>query len=162
MLNIAVRHNHQHCIDEALSLARELCHQRQLKFTRIRELVLATVWKNHQPIGAYSILAEVAKYSSSRPAPPTIYRALDFLLENGLIHRISSLNAFVGCNDPSHMHQSHFLICRHCQLAIELPADILKPAISHAALGQNFTVEDTSVEVLGSCAKCSEVQRHDQ
>ncbi len=154
MHDLSHQHNHQHCIDDALLRARELCQQRNLKFTRIRELVLATVWANHQPVGAYTILEELAKESIRRPAPPTVYRALDFLLDNGLVHRIASLNAFVGCSDPGDAHQGHFLICRQCQIATELDAKLINPAIAAAAAQQAFTVETASVEVVGYCAQC--------
>jgi Fur family zinc uptake transcriptional regulator len=157
MHNIAEQHNHQRCIDDAMTRARELCQHRQVKFTRIREQVLACVWANHQPVGAYTILEELAKDSSRRPAPPTVYRALDFLLDNGLVHRIASLNAFVGCKDPSHHHQGHFLICRQCRNATELDTDIINTAIKTAAKQHGFTVEAPCVEVVGCCAHCQEV-----
>jgi Fur family zinc uptake transcriptional regulator len=161
MHNINPQHNHQHCIDEALLRARDLCQQRQLKFTTIRELVLTTVWSSHKPIGAYTILEELAKEGLRRPAPPTVYRALDFLLDNGLVHRIASLNAFVGCNEPGHAHQGHFLICRHCQVALELDTQLIYPAISDAAKQQNFAVDTASLEVVGCCARCSEAISND-
>lgn len=160
MHNINTQHDHQHCIDEALHSARELCQQRQLKFTKIREQVLVTIWASHKPVGAYAILEELAKEALRRPAPPTVYRALDFLLDNGLIHRISSLNAFVGCNEPAHTHQGHFLICRHCQVAIELDTQLIYPAISAAAGQQSFEVDTASLEVVGSCAHCVEARHH--
>ncbi len=161
MHNINKHHNHQQCIDEALVRARALCQQRQLKFTNIRELVLTTVWASHKPIGAYTILEQLAKEGLRRPAPPTVYRALDFLLDNGLIHRIASLNAFVGCNEPGHAHQGHFLICRHCQVAIELDTQLIYPAISAAAEQQGFAVDTASLEIVGRCAHCGEANTHD-
>ena len=157
MHNILQQHNHQHCIDDALTRARELCQRRQVKFTRIREQVLACVWANHQPVGAYPILEEIAKDSDRRPAPPTVYRALDFLLENGLVHRIASLNAFVGCKNPNHHHQGHFLICRQCRNAIELDTDVINSAINAAATQHGFAVEAPCVEVVGCCANCQEL-----
>jgi Fur family zinc uptake transcriptional regulator len=155
-----MQHNHQHCIDVALDSARMLCQQRQLKFTKIRERVLVIIWASHKPVGAYAILEELAKETLRHPAPPTVYRALDFLLENGLIHRISSLNAFVGCNEPGHAHQGHFLICRHCQVAIELDTQLIYPAISAAAAQQDFAIDTASLEVVGRCAHCIEANPH--
>jgi Fur family zinc uptake transcriptional regulator len=156
MHNIVEQHNHQRCIDDAISRARELCLRRQIKFTTIREQVLACVWANHQPIGAYTILDKLAKDTDRRPAPPTVYRALDFLVDNGLVHRIASLNAFVGCKDPQHQHQGHFLMCRLCRNVIELDTDIINTAISTVAKQHGFSVETPCVEVVGCCAHCRE------
>ena len=161
MHNFNTQHNHQHCIDEALLRAHELCQLHQIKFTPIREHVLRTVWASHKPIGAYAILEELAKEAIRRPAPPTVYRALDFLLDNGLVHRIASLNAFVGCNEPGHAHQGHFLICRHCQVAIELDTQLIYPAISAAAIQKGFAVDTASLEVIGRCAQCAKDADHD-
>jgi Fur family transcriptional regulator, zinc uptake regulator len=149
-------HNHQQCIDDALNQARTVCATRQQKLTPIREQVLACVWRSHKPVGAYTILEELAKQSSRRPAPPTVYRALDFLLENDLIHRIASLNAFIGCCDPGNGHRGQFLICRQCQETIELTSAKINQAISDAARKAEFTLESQFVEVSGLCARCQE------
>ena len=89
-------HDHQSCIQQALDTAANLCEQRGLNLTPIRRRVLEIVWRSHEPIGAYQILAELAK-ERDKAAPPTVYRALDFLIDAGLVHRIESLNAFGGC-----------------------------------------------------------------
>ncbi len=154
------RHNHQHCIDEAVSHARRLCAERGARLTTIREQVLTLVWANHQPVGAYRLLEALAEQSERRSTPPTVYRALDFLLEQGLIHRIASLNAFVGCADPGHRHSGHFLICKHCNTAIELDAANIDTAINRAAEQRGFSIDSKCVEVVGSCQHCRE-QGHD-
>lgn len=149
-------HNHQHCIDEALQRARQICAARGARLTPIREHVLSLIWENHKPVGAYSLLESLDAQSERRSTPPTVYRALDFLLEQGLVHRIASLNAFVGCADPSHRHSGHFLICRHCNTAIELDAEAIDSAIRQAAEGRGFHAEEQCVEVVGSCQRCQE------
>ncbi|MOA35790.1 Zinc uptake regulation protein [compost metagenome] len=83
-----------------------------------------------------------------------MYRALDFLLENGLVHRISSLNAFIGCNHPEHAHQGQFLICRVCHAAIELEQKSISDAIIASARDVGFIVEGQTVEVVGLCSGC--------
>jgi Fur family zinc uptake transcriptional regulator len=83
-----------------------------------------------------------------------VYRALDFLLENGLVHRIASLNAFTGCNHPTHAHQGQFLICRECRAAIELQHPAISQAIIDAAAEVGFTVEGQTVEIVGLCSGC--------
>ncbi|MCY4125589.1 MAG: transcriptional repressor, partial [Pseudomonas sp.] len=88
--------------------------------------------------------------------PPTVYRALDFLLENGLVHRIASLNAFIGCSHPEHTHQGQFLICRLCHIAIELEQASISDAIVGSARHVGFTVENQTVEVVGVCSNCKD------
>lgn len=151
------RHNHQDCIDEALHRARELCATTGARLTPVREQVLKLIWQSHQPVGAYHLLESLDAQSERRNAPPTIYRALDFLQEQGLVHRIASLNAFIGCADPSHHHPGHFLICKHCNTAIELEAERINSAIETSAMERGFRVEEQCVEVVGCCERC-----HDQ
>ena len=81
---------------------------------------------------------------------------LDFLLENGLVHRIASLNAFVGCSHPEHAHQGQFLICRVCHAATELEQPAISQAIVDGAAGVGFAVESQTVEVVGLCAGCKD------
>jgi Fur family zinc uptake transcriptional regulator len=150
------RHNHDHCIDSALQKAVSICQERRLKLTAIREQVLTIVWQSHRPLGAYAILDELAEQNTRRPAPPTVYRALEFLLEQGLIHRIASLNAYIGCCSPSKAHHSHFLICRHCDSAVELAAEPISRAIKSAANDSGFAVETETVEVIGLCPRCQQ------
>lgn len=157
---VSERHNHQRCIDDALERARALCRQRGARLTPNREQILTLVWANHQPVGAYSLIDALAEQGKGRITPPTVYRALDFLLEQGLIHRIASLNAFIGCADPQHHHQGHFLICRHCKTALELEDDSINQAISHRAQAQGFGIHHQCVEIIGCCQDCQE-QGHD-
>ncbi len=148
--------SHQGCIDHALQAATELCSREGLRLTPIRKRVLELVWQSHQPLGAYEILAQLSAEEGKPSAPPTVYRALDFLLEHGLIHRLASLNAFIGCNRPHQRHQGHFLICRQCKVARELPHDGIDQAVEQAAAALGFQVEQQVVEVSGLCAPCRE------
>jgi Fur family zinc uptake transcriptional regulator len=127
-----------------------------LRLTALRKRVLELVWASHKPLGAYDILGVLSDEDGRRAAPPTVYRALDFLLENGLVHRIASLNAFVGCSHPEHAHQGQFLICRGCHAAIELEQPAISEAIISSAAGVGFAVESQTVEVVGLCAGCRE------
>jgi len=125
-----------------------------VRLTALRKRVLELVWQSHKPLGAYDILAVLSEQDGRRAAPPTVYRALDFLLENGLVHRIASLNAFIGCNHPEHPHQGQFLICRLCHTAIELENAAVSDAIAAAAASVDFQAEAQTVEVVGICAPC--------
>lgn len=147
-------HDHTDCIDDALNAAKELCALRGVRLTDLRLQVLELIWQNHKPLGAYSVMEMLAKVSTRRVAPPTVYRALDFLLEQGLIHRIHALNAFVGCPSPRHSHQTHFLICRACGVAVELNSPRLADIIEEEASMAGFSVESQSVEIMGLCPRC--------
>ncbi|WP_421682918.1 transcriptional repressor [Stutzerimonas urumqiensis] len=147
-------HDHAHCVSHALAEADQLCARQGVRLTALRRRVLELVWQSHKPLGAYDILAILSEQDGRRAAPPTVYRALDFLLENGLVHRIASLNAFIGCNHPEHPHQGQFLICRNCHTAIEMQEPAIRNAIGEAAAQVGFAVEGETVEVVGLCAPC--------
>ncbi len=148
-------HDHNHCIQDALEAARDLCLSRGVRLTDLRLQVLELIWQNHKPLGAYTLMEMLAKASTRRVAPPTVYRALDFLLEQGLIHRINVLNAFIGCPSPGTRHQSYFLICRACNIAIELDEPTLGQQILAVAGEAGFRVETQALEVSGLCANCA-------
>lgn len=147
-------HDHSHCISQALAEAETLCSRQGLRLTALRRRVLELVWQSHKPLGAYDILAVLSEQDGRRAAPPTVYRALDFLLEHGLVHRIASLNAFVGCDHPDHAHQGQFFICRQCHAAIELERSTISDSILDSARSLGFRVEAQTVEVVGLCARC--------
>ena len=155
-LALCSEHGHQSCIEHALSAAAELCRREGLRLTAIRQRVLEHIWQSHQPLGAYEILAQLSAEDGRPAAPPTVYRALDFLLEHGLIHRLASLNAYIGCDRPHQAHQGHFLLCRLCKVARELPHDEIDIAIAQTAAALDFQVEQQVVEVSGVCAPCRE------
>ncbi|WP_207060768.1 Fur family transcriptional regulator [Motiliproteus sp. SC1-56] len=148
-------HDHQHCIDSAVTIAVALCKSRGCRLTPVRKRVLELVWQSHKPLGAYQLLAMLAHEGFS-PAPPTVYRALDFLLEQGLIHRLASLNAFIGCRDPRHNHHGYFLICRICGCALELESERLAGVLQHSADARGFALESETVELFGRCPPCQE------
>ena len=129
------------------------CEQNGAKLTDLRRQVLDLVLQHDGVVKAYQILKDLQQARGSA-APPTVYRALDFLLENGLVHRIASLNAFVGCNHPEHAHQGQFLICRECHAAIELEQKSISDAIIKSAGDVGFRVEGQTVEVVGICSGC--------
>lgn len=147
-------HDHSRCVHTALTEADVLCTRQGLRLTALRRRVLELVWQSHKPLGAYDILAVLSEQDGRRAAPPTVYRALDFLLENGLVHRIASLNAFMGCSHPEHAHQGQFLICRSCHVALELEQASISDAIVSSAKEVGFSVEHQTVEVVGLCANC--------
>ena len=104
-------------------------------------------------MGAYDILAVLGAEGRSA-APPTVYRALEFLQEQGLVHRLSSLNAFMGCGRPGHPGSGQFLICQSCGNAAELNDGGVERAISRSAASQGFSVHGHTVEISGVCPEC--------
>ncbi|PUB91709.1 MAG: Fur family transcriptional regulator, partial [gamma proteobacterium symbiont of Ctena orbiculata] len=95
-----------------------------------------------------------------KAAPPTVYRSLDFLLEHGLIHRINSLNAFVGCDHPGPDHSAQFFICHRCGQAAELDDTKIESAIADHAKRIGFSIERRSIEITGICVHCKGEQRN--
>lgn len=147
------RHDHERCTSNALQDAAALCAQRGARFTPLRQRVLEIVWQARRPVGAYDILKILGEERGSS-APPTVYRALEFLLEHGLLHRLSSLNAFVGCSSPSAPGAHQFLICRQCGSAAELNDKNVERAILKSAESLGFTPERHVVEITGVCPNC--------
>ncbi|NKB19455.1 MAG: transcriptional repressor [Alphaproteobacteria bacterium] len=147
-------HDHGQCVADAISAAETRCAEDGSSFTPLRREVLELVWSSHGPIGAYELL-EKLRDSRRNAAPPTVYRALDFLMEHGLIHRIESLNAYIGCGDPERHHGAQFLICRDCQSVAELDDKAIGRAVTRRADALGFDVEQQTVEVIGQCADCS-------
>ena len=152
------QHNHQSCIDVAVEQAHTLCAAAGVKLTSQRLNVLKLIWQNHKPLGAYTLMSMLESSNGQRVAPPTVYRALDFLLEQGLIHRVHSLNAFIGCTRPGHQHEGNLLICRRCGVAQELESNSLLSALRGAAEEQAFTVDQLMVEIVGLCPNCQTAQ----
>jgi Fur family zinc uptake transcriptional regulator len=150
-------HDHAHCIDSAIATAQRLCEERDVRLTPLRQQVLQLVWQSHKPLGAYAILdllTDQPGAKNRRQAPPTVYRALEFLLEHGLVHRINSLNAFIGCSQPRAQHRSHFLICQQCKSTVEIVDTTLDKAIHKLALNAEFTETGSFVEITGCCSAC--------
>ncbi len=154
MTNAYHPHNHKHCIEEALQEARSLCKDKGARLTPLREKVLELVWQSHSPIGAYDVLAELGRLEERAAQPPTVYRALDFLMEHGLIHRLSSLNAFIGCSHPGEQHNSCFLICEKCRVTQEIEHLGIEASLKDCAQSQGFQIKDSSVELSGLCPNC--------
>ena len=150
-------HDHNHCVSTALQTAEEICRERGQRLTALRRRVLELVWANHRPVGAY-VLLEMLRDEAGRVAPATVYRALDFLQEQGLVHRLASLNAFIGCAFPGAPHAGQFLICTGCQELAELDDPKVTAVLSETADATAFAISHPTVEILGLCLHCRESQ----
>jgi Fur family zinc uptake transcriptional regulator len=147
-------HDHDVCLARSLSAAEKLCSERGLRLTPQRRRVLEVVAAGHAAIGAYEIIDAIAA-DGPRPAPVSVYRALDFLLAQGLVHRVDSLSAFVLCASPGSKHRAQFLICQRCRDIAELRAEAVEAAIAEGAAVVGFRVSSAVVEVFGTCRACS-------
>ena len=148
------RHDHDGCVRRAVSAAEELCTRRQVSLTPLRKRVLEIVWRGHEPIGAYEILAEIGK-AREKVGPPTVYRALEFLQNAGLVHRVDALNAFVGCDHPDEGHAAQFLICSKCHRVTEIEDAGLTRALRERASALGFRFERGAVEIKALCDDCA-------
>lgn len=147
-------HLHNECIHSALANAEMICMKKGLRLTHLRKRVLELVWENHGPVKAYDILDKLG--DKKTPAkPPTVYRSLDFLTENGLVHKLNSLNAYVGCTHPSKKHACYFLICKRCREVKECCNQKLTKAIASTSADNNFKISSITLEIEGLCEHCS-------
>jgi Fur family zinc uptake transcriptional regulator len=147
-------HDHGACVAAALAAAERQCARRGARLTATRRRVLELVWRSHRPVGAYALLAALAE-DGTKAAPPTIYRALDFLLAHGLVHRIERLDAFVGCPRPGEPHAGQFLLCVQCGAVAELDDPAIDRAVVTGAARLGFTVRRQTIEAEGLCPACS-------
>lgn len=147
-------HDHAACISDALTRAETLCAQQGLRLTAIRRRVLELIWDNHRPAKAYDLLHRIGQERGGA-APPTVYRALDFLLEAGLIHKIESLNAFIGCDDGHGASHPKFLICRTCERVAEIPSPDVDTALAREARRAGFVIDHETIEIGGICQACT-------
>lgn len=146
-------HDHDHCVRDALDAAESQCRRRGARLTALRRRVLELVWTSHEPIGAYAMLG-MLRQEGYAAAPPTVYRALDFLLEHGLVHRLERMNAFVGCCRPETPHSAQFLICVQCGRVAELNDAAIDKAVARGAARLGFSVRGQTIEIEGMCADC--------
>jgi len=142
-------------VDETLSRAESSCARAGVRLTQLRREVLGIVASGHEAMGAYEIIDRMGQ-TGDRPAPITVYRALDFLRDHGLIHKIESRNAYVVCTqDHAHAERSALLICDRCGLVIEVDGRDVFAAAEASADKAGFTVSRPVIEVNGVCAQCS-------
>ncbi|WP_299363160.1 transcriptional repressor [uncultured Paracoccus sp.] len=149
-------HDHDLCIAEAMARAQRRCRADGLHLTPVRRRVLEILLEEHRAMGAYEILDRL-RAEGLGSQPPVAYRALDFLMKHGFVHRIETLNAFVACTERPGSADSHvpgFLICRTCRRVIETCVDTGGGRLETAAAGAGFAIEHAIREAAGRCADC--------
>lgn len=138
-----------------LRQAESLCQQRGERLTALRRRVLELVCQKPSPVGAYGLLDELRKERRSA-APPTVYRVLDFLQQQGLIHRLATNNTFMACAHPQLPHAGVFLVCNRCEQVQELHTNAVSHVVGEIAQNQQFQVQQQTVEVSGLCRDCQQ------
>lgn len=147
-------HHHRHDGERFVRAVAEACEARGLRLTPLRLSVLELIAAADKPIKAYDLLDRL-KDERGGAAPPTIYRALDFLLENHFIHKLESINAFVSCHHPDEAHQVPFLICDVCSSAVEVCDPRVAKLLTEQARDYGFKPSAQTLEVHGVCARCT-------
>ena len=153
MTNAFQQHNHSQCSAHALTQAASLCAKQGVRLTPVRQRTLEILLEEHRAMGAYEVLDRLIADGFGKQ-PPVAYRALEFLVDLGLVHRINRLNAFAACAHAGEAHAPTFLICQTCHSIVEIPAPRLQDAINATATECGFRVEFASVEAIGLCPKC--------
>ena len=150
-------HDH-HNVEIRLAEAESLCAALGARLTPLRKEVLELILNASGPMGAYDLLAKIKSDSDRPAAPPTVYRTLDFLLEKGSIHRLTSINAYIPCCHPREGHQAAFLICTTCKNVTEASAQGLLTQLDALAASDQFTAQHSIIEISGICQQCHHKQ----
>lgn len=150
------QHDHTRCAASALASAVEVCAERGVRLTPVRRRALEILLESHKALGAYEILERLSEEGLGSQ-PPVAYRALDFLMSNGFVHKIERLNAYVACTDPSAhdgVAPAAFLICTDCGAVGETVAHDVTASVGATAERAGFAVADAKVEIEGLCPEC--------
>ena len=148
-------HHHDHDAQAFVGAVASACELRGLRLTPLRLRVLELIAGESKPVKAYDLLDRL-KSEHGSAAPPTVYRALDFLLEHRFIHKLESVNAFVGCHHPNEAHQVPFLICDVCAGAVEICDERVSRLLGEQAREHGFKPRAQTLEVHGVCEDCRE------
>ncbi|MBP0481279.1 Fur family transcriptional regulator [Sagittula salina] len=148
-------HDHKACIVDGMGVAEAVCADQGLQLTPVRRRVLEILLSHHRALGAYEVL-DILRAEGLGSQPPVAYRALDFLVKHGFVHRIERLNAFIACSAPTEDHAPTFLICRKCSAIAETPARRAGRALRNTATELGFEVERVAMEAEGVCPACQE------
>jgi Fur family zinc uptake transcriptional regulator len=152
----ALEHDHSRCLEDAMERARKAFDDKGLKLTPLRRAVFGEIASSHRAIGAYEVLDKLAA-RGERLAPISVYRAIDALLEAGIVHRFESRNAFFACHAGHHLRTRHLVLsCDSCGRIAEVDGTKAFAAIDKAAASSGFSPKSAVVEVWGVCADCAE------
>ncbi len=158
-----VQHFSANDVSARLIAAVDHCRQRGVRFTPLRQQIYKLVLQANQPVGAYNLITQLqqsrlldenSEQQTKNVAPPTVYRSLEFLLAEGLIHQLTSINAYVPCCHPRAQHDAAFLICEQCQRVQECSSLPVQGMMSFAEQDVGFLVKRSVIELSGRCRDC--------
>lgn len=147
------KHDHTACIGDMIAVAETYCTENKVQLTPTRRRVLEFLLEQHKALGAYDVLEKLVKEGHGSQ-PPVAYRALDFLVKHGFVHKIEHLNAYIACAHPNEEHSPVFMICRLCGVVAEASSTSTKKLLGQAAQEAGFHIERAVVEAEGLCPKC--------
>ena len=147
------RHDHRRCVANALKEADTYCRDNKLRFTPVRRRTLGILLESRAAVGAYDVLERLSDEGLGSK-PPIAYRALSFLLENGFIHRVERLNAYIACAYPGSIHDPAFLICSDCGSVAEASVSSSAGTLTRTAKESGFHIKHTTIEAEGQCPQC--------
>ncbi|OHX18692.1 transcriptional regulator [Chromobacterium amazonense] len=136
-----------------LAAAEHHCAARGSKLTDLRRQVLELVLNHRGVVKAYQVLADLQQQRGSA-APPTVYRALDFLVEHGLLHKVDALNGFIVCDHFDCQHESLILVCEQCGRVNEVDAADGLASLRDMAQAAGFTLSPQNLVLAGRCQSC--------
>ena len=146
----------RHSPRERVALAVSICEGRGVRMTALRRRVLELLWASGRPTGAYELIEALERGGSRPVGPPTVYRALEFLMAQGLVSKIESLNAYVPCVHPERDHDCLFFICGGCRASVELEDPRIGGLLDEDAAALGFVATRRTIEVEGMCAQCAD------
>jgi Fur family zinc uptake transcriptional regulator len=137
-----------------LERADALCRKRGVRLTNQRKTVLRLLSVSDKPLSAYELLDRMRSVVKN-PTPPVVYRALEFLLQQGLIHKLETQHSYISCVHPEHPHSSQFLICDNCGQVIEIEDASMSRNLQAISQSMGFHAKRPVVELLGTCKQCN-------
>lgn len=146
-------HDHEECAANLMARAERICARRGSRLTGLRRSVLEAAGRSHQAAGAYELIERMAE-KGPRPAPISVYRALDFLAAHGLVHKIESKNAFIACSLSHRDPRAILLLCEDCGRVAELEAAPVFSDLERRAATTGFRPRSAMIELSGYCGHC--------
>ena len=144
-------------INNLIGKAKTFCEQQGARFTPQREKVYQIMLIKNRPMGAYELLDNL-KQTEDSAKPATVYRALDFLLDFGLVHKLESTNSFVACHHFGCSHPVQFLICDSCGDVAEIQSTGIEGKLIEQAKSHGFLISKQTIEAHGLCSDCQQAE----
>jgi Fur family transcriptional regulator, zinc uptake regulator len=143
--------------NHAIAQSEALCRAKGARLTPIRRRVLEALLASPKPLGAYDLVDRLGS-QGRRMAPITVYRALDFLIEHGLAHRLASRNAYLASSDAATSQQTTaFLICEACGDTSKVTSPAVADTVLKVLKEQGYQPRAKVLEITGRCTHCQDV-----